>query len=240
MRAIINSSLAAFTGVGAPSTWVLSNHDVVRHASRLAVTAENPQGHGIGPRSPGQPVRALGLRRARAATALMLALPGSAYLYQGEELGLPEVIDLPDEARQDPTWFRTGGERYGRDGCRVPIPWEAEAPSYGFGTSGRSWLPQPTDWAPYARDAQRGVSGSTLELYRALLSARATAELGLGEIEWLTGYPDAVVAFRNGSITVIANTGTVAVELPEGEIIVASEEFTAGLLPGDTAVWVRS
>ena len=240
MRAVVNSSLAAFTGVGAPSTWVLSNHDVVRHASRLAVTAENPQGHGIGPRSPGQPVRSLGLSRARAATTLMLALPGSSYVYQGEELGLPEVIDLPDEARQDPTWFRTNGERYGRDGCRVPIPWEADAPSYGFGTSGKSWLPQPSDWAPYARDAQRGVPRSTLELYRALLAERASADLGLGDIEWLTGYPDAVVAFRNGSVTVIANTGSAAVELPEGEIIVVSEAFDARSLPGDTAVWMRA
>jgi alpha-glucosidase len=240
MRAIINSSLEAFTGVGAPSTWVLSNHDVVRHASRLAVTAENPQGHGIGPRSPGQPVRSLGLRRARAATTLMLALPGSSYLYQGEELGLPEVIDLPDDARQDPTWFRTDGERYGRDGCRVPIPWEADAPAYGFGTSGKSWLPQPADWAPYARDSQRGVPGSTLELYRALLAERSVADLGLGDVEWLTGYPDAVVAFRNGPITVIANTGSEPVELPAGEIIVASEELSGRLLPGDTAAWLRS
>ncbi|CAN5459129.1 glycoside hydrolase family 13 protein [soil metagenome] len=240
MRAIIDSSLEAFTGVGAPSTWVLSNHDVVRHASRLAVTAENPQGHGIGPRSPGQPVRSLGLRRARAATTLMLALPGSSYLYQGEELGLPEVIDLPDEARQDPTWFRTDGERYGRDGCRVPIPWEADSPSYGFGTSGKSWLPQPADWAPYARDSQRGVPGSTLELYRALLAERSVADLGLGDVEWLTGYPDAVVAFRNGPVTVIANTGSEPVELPAGEIIVASEEVSGRLLPGDTAAWLRS
>ena len=240
MRATINASLAAFTGVGAPSTWVLSNHDVVRHASRLAVTAENPQGHGIGPRSPGQPIRSLGLRRARAATTLMLALPGSAYIYQGEELGLPEVIDLPDEARQDPTWFRTSGERYGRDGCRVPIPWEANAPSYGFGTSGKSWLPQPEDWAAYARDAQRGVPGSTLELYRSLLAARSRADLGLGDIGWLAGYPDAVVAFRNGSVTVIANTGDAAVELPAGEVIVASEEFDGRQLPSDTAVWLRS
>ena len=240
MRAVINSSLDAFAAVGAPSTWVLSNHDVVRHASRLALTAENPQGHGIGPRSPGQPERSLGLRRARAATTLMLALPGSAYVYQGEELGLPEVIDLPDEARQDPTWFRTKGERYGRDGCRVPLPWEADAPSYGFGESGKSWLPQPADWAPYARDSQRGVIGSTLELYRALLAERAGAELGLGDIEWLTGYPDAVVAFRNGSVTVIANTGDAAVALPAGEIIVASEAFDARSLPGDTAVWIRS
>jgi alpha-glucosidase len=240
MRAIINASLAAFTAVGAPSTWVLSNHDVVRHASRLAVTAENPQGHGIGPRSAGQPVRSLGLRRARAATTLMLALPGSSYLYQGEELGLPEVIDLPDDARQDPTWFRTNGARYGRDGCRVPIPWEADAPSYGFGTSGKSWLPQPNDWAPYARDSQRGVPGSTLELYRSLLAKRSSADLGLGDVEWLTGYPDSVVAFRNGTVTVIANTGPDPVELPEGEIIVASEEFDARSLPGDTAVWIHA
>ena len=239
MRAVVNSSLAAFTGVGAPSTWVLSNHDVVRHASRLAVTAENPQGHGIGPRSPGQPVRSLGLQRARAATTLMLALPGSSYIYQGEELGLPEVIGLPDDARQDPTWFRTNGERYGRDGCRVPIPWEADAPSYGFGTSGKSWLPQPTDWGPYARDSQRGVPGSTLELYRTLLAERSVADLGLGDVEWLTGYPDAVVAFRNGSVTVIANTGTDPVELPAGEIIVSSETFDSRSLPGDTAVWIR-
>ncbi len=240
MRAIIDASLAAFTGVGAPSTWVLSNHDVVRHASRLAVTAENPQGHGIGPHSPGQPVRALGLKRARAATTLMLALPGSAYIYQGEELGLPEVIDLPDAARQDPTWFRTAGERYGRDGCRVPIPWEAGAPSYGFGTTGKSWLPQPADWAPYARDSQTGVPGSTLELYRTLLRARSAADLGFGSLEWLPGYPDAVVAFRNGAVTVIANTGDTTIELPAGEILVASEPLADRGLPGDTAVWLRS
>ena len=240
MRAVINCSMTAFTGVGAPSTWVLSNHDVVRHASRLALTASNPQGHGIGPRSPGLPVREVGLRRARAATALMLALPGSAYLYQGEELGLPEVIDLPDAARQDPTWFRTRGSRYGRDGCRVPLPWESAAPSYGFGAGGKSWLPQPNDWAPYARDAQRGRTGSTLELYRTLLEARAAANLGLGSIEWLDGYSSAVVALRNGSITVIANTGEASVPLPAGEIIVTSGSLTGRELPGDTTVWLRS
>jgi alpha-glucosidase len=240
IRAVVNTSLDAFTSVGAPSTWVLSNHDVVRHASRLALTADNPQGHGIGPKSSGQPVRALGLRRARAATALMLALPGSAYLYQGEELGLPEVIDLPDDVRQDPTWFRTKGERYGRDGCRVPLPWEADAPSYGFSSADRSWLPQPEDWAPYARDSQRGVAGSTLELYRLLLQTRAEHSLGMGSVEWLSGYPDPVVAFRNGAITVIANTGEDAVDLPAGELLVSSESFSDGMLPGDTTVWLRS
>ncbi len=170
LRAVIAESLRIYGAVGAPSTWVLSNHDVVRHASRLALTAENPQGHGIGPDSPGKPIAELGLRRARAATTVMLSLPGSAYLYQGEELGLPEVIELDDEARQDPTWFRTGGERYGRDGCRVPIPWTSEGPAYGFSPTGASWLPQPAEWSALARDAQLGDDASTLSLYRTLLA----------------------------------------------------------------------
>src|SRR5699024_7990140 len=171
-------SLAAFGDVGAPSTWVLSNHDVVRHATRLALGDAAPQGHGIGPLSPGVPETAFGLRRGRAATALMLALPGSAYIYQGEELGLPEAVDLPDDARQDPTWFRTNGERYGRDGCRVPLPWSKSGPSFGFSDSGEAWLPQPADWGELSREAQRGVEGSTLELYRTLLRLRQ--EHGLG------------------------------------------------------------
>ncbi|MCU1441657.1 MAG: hypothetical protein JWP85_2654 [Rhodoglobus sp.] len=237
-RRVIDRSISAFAGVGAPSTWVLSNHDVVRHASRLALTTENPQGAGIGPKSAGQPDRVLGLRRARAATSLMLALPGSSYVYQGEELGLPEVIDLPDSARQDPTWFRTHGEKYGRDGCRVPIPWEAHKPAYGFNSTGNSWLPQPDDWAPYARDSQDGVPGSTLELYRSALRLRREHGLGTGTIEWVTGYGAEVVAFRNGDITVIANTGEVAVELPVGDIVLSSESITGGALPADTTVWI--
>jgi alpha-glucosidase len=239
-RRVIDRSIEAFSGVGAPSTWVLSNHDVVRHASRLALTAENPQGSGLGPESPGQPDRALGLRRARAASSLMLALPGSSYVYQGEELGLPEVIDLPDDSRQDPTWFRTKGEKYGRDGCRVPIPWEADRPAYGFNSTGSSWLPQPNDWAPYARDAQDGVPGSTLELYREALRLRRELGLGTGSVEWLTGYGADVIAFRNGDVTVIANTGGVAVELPVGDILLSSETITGGALPADTTVWLAS
>jgi alpha-glucosidase len=239
IREVIDESLSAFTGVGAPSTWVLSNHDVVRHASRLALTAENPQGYGIGPKSPGRPDPVLGLRRGRAATALMLALPGSAYLYQGEELGLPEDIDLPDSARQDPTWFRTNHERYGRDGCRVPIPWEAAAPSYGFGPTANSWLPQPKDWAPFARDSQLGVAGSTLELYRSALGLRAGHELGHGTLDWLPGYPADVIAFSNGSVTVIANLGDAAVPLPDGELLLSSETIDGTELPMDTTVWLR-
>ncbi|AMM21874.1 alpha-amylase [Frondihabitans sp. PAMC 28766] len=239
IKRIVDASVEVFSSVGAPSTWVLSNHDVVRHASRLALTAENPQGAGIGPKSPGLPDRLVGLARARAATAVMMALPGSAYLYQGEELGLPEVIDLPDESRQDPTWFRTDGERYGRDGCRVPIPWEAASPAYGFNTTGESWLPQPSSWVTYARDAQVGVPGSTLELYRLALQTRAEFSLGSGAVEWLPGYGADVVAFRNGEVTVIANTGSVPVELPVADELLSTVPLDGPALPGDATVWLR-
>jgi alpha-glucosidase len=240
IRTCIDESLHAFTGVGAPSTWVLSNHDVIRHATRLALTEEIPQGAGIGPDSAAKPIPALGLRRARAATSLMLGLPGSAYLYQGEELGLPEDVTLPDSARQDPTWFRTNHERYGRDGCRVPIPWEAGKPSYGFGPTAASWLPQPADWAPFARDSQQGVAGSTLELYRQALALRAEHGLGLGGLEWLKGYDDEVIAYRNGPVIVIANLGTANVALPSGAVLLASVDVSNGILPSDSTAWIAA
>src|SRR5689334_3019182 len=132
LREVIESSLAAADSVGAPSTWVLSNHDVVRHASRLGLPVGERRPNGISAADP-QPDRELGLRRARAATTLMLALPGGAYLYQAEELGLPDSTDMPGEFRQDPTFIRTKGKEIGRDGCRVPMPWVKEAPSFGFG-----------------------------------------------------------------------------------------------------------
>ncbi|MDE0545074.1 glycoside hydrolase family 13 protein [Microbacterium sp. C7(2022)] len=241
LRAVVDDSLAAYGAVGAPSTWVLSNHDVVRHASRLALTAENPQGHGIGPDSPGQPDAVVGLARARAATTLMLALPGSSYLYQGEELGLPEVVHIPGEARQDPTWFRTNGERYGRDGCRVPIPWTADGAAYGFNTTGESWLPQPAEWAQLARSAQQDDPTSTLSLYRAILAARKQHALGAGTLEWVEGFGEDAVAFRNGDVTVVANTGTQPIALPEGStVLIASGPLEDGALPGDTTVWIAS
>lgn len=239
IRRVIRDSLAAFGKVGAPSTWVLSNHDVVRHATRLAITTDHVQGEGIGPKSPDKPNRVTGLRRARAATLLMLALPGSAYLYQGEELGLPEDVELPDSARQDPTWFRTNHERYGRDGCRVPIPWEALAPAFGFSPTGESWLPQPPEWAGYARDAQEGQPDSTLELYKEALALRVQHGLGLGDVDWLRGYPEDVIAFRNGNVIVIANVGTQIVTLPPGVIALSSEPVSANL-PGETTVWLEA
>ncbi|MDZ8202268.1 glycoside hydrolase family 13 protein [Microbacterium sp. SSW1-59] len=240
LRKVITDSLRAFGGVGAPATWVLSNHDVVRHASRLALTAENPQGAGIGPDSPGKPDPIIGIARARAATTLMLALPGSAYLYQGEELGLPEVIDLPDHARQDPTWFRTNGQRYGRDGCRVPIPWTSTAPAYGFSPDGASWLPQPEEFATLARDIQETDPDSTLWLYRTLLAERRERHLGTGTLTWLNEYPDDIIAFRNGTLTILANTGTHPAPLPPGTIIAQSGPLPHGTLPPDTTAWLTT
>jgi alpha-glucosidase len=240
LRAVIDESLGAFGGVGAPSTWVLSNHDVIRHHSRLATNVtEEGQPTGIGPNSEHKPDDKLGHHRGRAATALMLGLPGSAYVFQGEELGLPEVIDIPDDRRDDPTFFRTHGERYGRDGCRVPIPWEADKPAYGFNDSGASWLPQPAVFGELARDQQQGVESSTLELYRRLLSLRASHGLGSGDFSWLPDFPESTVAFRNLGIAVIANLGTAPITLPAGDILASSGPLVDGQLPGDTTAWIK-
>ncbi|MGJ9371683.1 glycoside hydrolase family 13 protein [Nesterenkonia sp. CF4.4] len=240
LRGVIDDSLRAFHAVGAPSTWVLSNHDVVRHATRLALTGENPQGTGIGPDFPGLPDRQTGLARARAATAMMLALPGSSYIYQGEELGLDEVHDLPDDARQDPTWFRTAGERYGRDGCRVPLPWVAEAESFGFTGGVVPWLPQPDRWKSLARDVQRSDPDSTLNLYRQMLALRAEHDLGLGELRWLPSNQEAALMFANQDVVVLANTGSQPIPLPaEHEVLLCTAELNGVEVPADCTVWLR-
>jgi alpha-glucosidase len=240
LTSVIVESLAAFGGVGGPSTWVLSNHDVIRHRSRLSTdfSQEGPP-TGIGPLSPAKPDETVGLRRARAATALMLALPGSAYLYQGEELGLPEAIDIPDDKRQDPTFFRTHGERYGRDGCRVPLPWEADALAFGFNHTGESWLPQPAVFRELARDQQKGQTGSTLELYKKLLSLRMEHQLGRGEVNWLEGYPSGVVALVNRDVAVIANVTAEPQDLPDGDILAVSSDLVGGRLAADQTAWVK-
>lgn len=237
---VIERSLKAFGDVDAPGTWVLSNHDVIRHATRLSITSVPPQGDGIGPDFPGVPEYRAGLQRARAATALMLGLPGSAYIYQGEELGLDEVHDLPAESREDPTWFRTEGEKVGRDGCRVPLPWEAAQPAYGFSTTGASWLPQPDRWTPLARDAQQASASSTLSLYRKLLKIRTELGLGTGELEWITTDQPGVLTFRNSGVVVIANISGEPVSLPAGaEVLVASSELQGTEVTADTTVWLR-
>lgn len=244
LRSMIDESLLEFGNVGAPSTWVLSNHDVVRHTTRLSLSQESPQGDGVGPLTPGLPAAAPALRRARAATALMLALPGGAYLYQGEELGLPEATDLPDDARQDPTWFRTEGERYGRDGCRVPLPWQTDGETLGFSTTGESWLPQPPDWAGLSRAAQEGVPGSTLSMYMTLLKLRREHRLAHTDLVWLDGLDPGLLGFQVGDVIVVANTGEQDRALPvRGELLVSSDPdlpADATTLPGDTTVWLRN
>ncbi|WP_151772944.1 glycoside hydrolase family 13 protein [Streptomyces abyssomicinicus] len=236
LREVIDRTLEAMKPVGAPATWVLSNHDVTRHATRFG----NPAGLGTQIREAGD--RELGLRRARAATLLMLALPGSAYLYQGEELGLPDVVDLPDEARQDPAYFRGAGQDGFRDGCRVPIPWTREGSSHGFGDGG-SWLPQPEGWGELSVEAQTGVAGSTLELYRSALAARrATPDLGAGEdVQWLRA-PEGVLAFRRGAFVCVANTTGEPVPFSApGRLLLASGEVTVtdgeARIPADTTAW---
>jgi alpha-glucosidase len=220
----VSESFEAFDEVGAPSTWVFSNHDVIRHASRMGGIKGRPTASdGVGPTDP-QPDRELGLRRARAATLFMLGLPGAAYLYQGEELGLPEHTTLEPEFRQDPTFFRTGGKRVGRDGCRVTLPWEAGvSETNGFNNTGASWLPQPAIYREYARDLQEQNQESTLNLYKSALTLRKQLKFGEGSFEWLEGFvSQEVLGYRNGNHLVIHNFGSTPVKLPAGRVIASS------------------
>jgi alpha-glucosidase len=245
MRTSIDETIANHAKVQAPPTWVLSNHDVVRHRTRMAPMAAD------GSRDLGR-----GLHRARAATLFTLSLPGSMYLYQGEELGLFEVVDLAPEVRQDPAWHRSGGTDGTRDGCRVPIPWSGSEPSYGFNTGSESWLPQPAGWAQLSVAAERGVEGSTLDFYRqALRVRRAEPSLGEGPLEWLVD--DGIVlaqrrtAADGSSVISAINLGTGIVRLPAEwgtEFLVASGPDVAAVstdegesiaIGAETAVWLK-
>ncbi|MFF8031500.1 glycoside hydrolase family 13 protein [Streptomyces sp. NPDC016626] len=238
LRQVITGSLADARAAGASATWVLSNHDVVRHASRLMLPPDTDGNAWLlsGGHAPAVDPEA-GLRRARAATLLMLALPGSAYLYQGEELGLPEVADLPTEVLQDPIWEQTGHVRKGRDGCRVPLPWTTTGPSYGFGPGG-AWLPQPPRFAAYAVEAQDGVEGSTLELYRTALRLRR--KLLDGEtLTWAEEAPAGVLQFDRGDgWRCVANLSSGPVSLPAGEVLLTSAPLEDGRLGPDTTAWL--
>jgi alpha-glucosidase len=243
-RAIITDNLALSAASGSSTTWVFSNHDVVRHATRYALPPRDgspvKQGRDWLLSGGTEPVAdvELGLRRARAATLLMLGLPGSAYLYQGEELGLPEVADIPAAERQDPAFFRNPGIDIGRDGCRVPLPWTREGTSFGFGDGG-AHLPQPASFGELSVEAQDGTPGSTLELYRAALALRH--ELQTDEtLDWVPAPADVLRFARPNGWQVVTNFGTDPVPLPEGELLLTSEPLDGTLLPGSTTAWVRS
>jgi alpha-glucosidase len=185
----------------------------------------------------------LGTRRARAAALLTMALPGSIYVYQGEELGLPEVEDIPSERRQDPMWHRSGGRDPGRDGCRIPIPWAGDLPPYGFSGPGASqpWLDPPEGWAGLTVEAQAEDRASMLSLYRAGLALRRSAPWTPdGALTWLR-FPDSVLAFARGEgFVCLVNFGAAPVELPAGSrVLLASDELEGGAVPQDTTVWLH-
>ena len=203
---VIDRTLATLAEVGATATWVLENHDVQRLPTRYG-----------------------SLRAARAGLLLLLALPGAAFLYAGQELGLEEV-DLPDAARRDPIFFRSGGERVGRDGCRVPLPWTRDL---GF-TTGEPWLPQPPDWGELSVEAQQGDPASTLELARSALAARPRG----GEFAWRES-PNGTLAFDRGEMICLVNVDGDPLELPEGELVLASDPAVTTTLPPNTSAWLR-
>jgi alpha-glucosidase len=215
LRRTIERCVAAAEAVGAPTTWVLSNHDTRRHLTRYGSAA-----------------------RARAGTLLMLALPGSAYLYQGEELGLPEVLDLPDEVRQDPVFRRSGGKDPGRDGCRVPIPWSGSTPPFGFSPTGAAWLPSPASWSELTVEAETGDPGSTLSLYRDALRLRRS-DAFTGPLTWHDSGPDVLDFERRGGLRCVVNFGERPIGPPAGygAPVLASGPLPGGELPTDTAAW---
>ncbi|PSK98058.1 alpha-glucosidase [Murinocardiopsis flavida] len=243
LRDVITTSVDDASSVGTVATWVRSNHDVVRTPSALGL----PRGTDLaawlmtdGTEPPLDLER--GLRRARAIALLQFGLPGSNYVYQGEELGLPEVADLPPEVLQDPKWERTGHTVKGRDGCRVPLPWDTQGPSLGFGAA-LGWLPQPAGWGGLSVAAQTGDPDSTLELFRGAIRLRRTL-IGAGAGESFAWDADTdkgdLLAFTRGEHwLVLTNTGAEPVALPDGEVLLASGPLDNGALPGDTSVWLR-
>jgi alpha-glucosidase len=243
LRRVIEENLPGARDRESTPTWVLSNHDVVRHATRYGLPQTSDprrvgeswlRGHGATPALD----RALGLKRARAAALLVLALPGSVYLYQGEELGLHEVADLPDDARQDPSFHRSGGTTRGRDGCRVPLPWAPSGRSFGFGETDPH-LPQPDWFGPLSVEAQDGAADSTLELYRRAVDLRHNLQ-GALTLTWVETGPNVVHFERPGRWHSITNLGAHPIPLPVGRLLLASQRITDKELPPDTTAWLMT
>jgi alpha-glucosidase len=241
-RAVIEENLALAALSGSSTTWVLSNHDVVRHATRYGLPRptdpkEKPGSAWLlsGGVEPALDTE-IGLRRARAATLMMLALPGSAYLYQGEELGLHEVGDIPAAKRQDPAFFRSAGLEIGRDGCRVPVPWTRDGSSFGFGPNG-AHLPQPGWFGSVSVEAQDGVPGSTLTLYREALRLRRRLQ-SAETLEWVGAGGSVLHFVRPGGWHSITNFGEEPVDLPSGRVVIVSGELSDGNLPCNTTAWI--
>jgi alpha-glucosidase len=244
----IDSSLQAIQDVGAPASWVFNNHDVVRSVDRFALGLQPGTGettldrHG----DVNKLNLELGKKRARAGALLMLALPGGAYIFQGEELALPEVRDIPEHRLEDPRWNMSNNLDKGRDGCRVPLPWRSSSDSaYGFSgtasvTPDEAWLPQPKWWGDYSVESQDKDPASTLNMYRTALEIRhKEAGLGDGDMEWVDFGADVLAFRRPGNFICLVNFGA-EIKLPEGELLVSSSPIRDFTLPPDTAVWLRT
>jgi alpha-glucosidase len=219
VREAIENSLAAAELAGSPATWTLSNHDVEREVSRYGGGDE-------------------GLAKARAMALVMLALPGAVFVYNGEELGLPNVA-LPDEVLQDPVWERSGYEERGRDGCRVPMPWSGDAPPFGFSESTDVWLPMPPEWAALTVAAQECDPDSTLGFFRRAIELRHERQSVGGAVEFLDSPPDVVILRGDDGVTCVLNAGPSPVPLPRGDLLIASAAVVDGELPPAAAAWVR-
>lgn len=220
IRVAIENSLAAASIEDASPTWTLSNHDVEREVTRY--------GGGT-----------TGLARARAMAMVMLALPGAVFLYNGEELGLPNV-DLPDEVLQDPVWERSGHTERGRDACRVPMPWSGSTPPFGFSSNPDTWLPMPAQWAALTVARQLDDPASTLSFFRTVLHLRRnTFHFTDNDVQWLQLRDDAL-AFFSGGVLCVLNTGTAPLALPDGELLAASVAVSDGALPPDSAAWLAT
>jgi alpha-glucosidase len=216
----IENTLAAAAIENATPTWTLENHDVERGPSR----------YGGG---------AAGLDRARAMAMVTLALPGAMFLYNGQELGLPNV-ELPDEALRDPTWERSGHTVRGRDGCRIPIPWGRDTPPFEFSTSHDTWLPMPPEWAALTVERQLSETDSTLALFRRALELRSSrAEFTGNQVEWLPA-PRGTLVFERGDhgLRCALNASKRAVPLPRGDLILTSAPLVDGKLPANAAAWL--
>nr|BFE58204.1 glycoside hydrolase family 13 protein [Dactylosporangium thailandense] len=240
IRKTIDDTLDTHRLVGAPPTWVLSNHDTIRHVTRYG---REDTTFDLGNRRHGAFTDpALGTRRARAAALLTLALPGGVYVYQGDELGLAEVEDIPLERIQDPTWERSEHTDRGRDGCRVPLPWSGGEAPFGFSPPGAAepWLPQPASWSALTVEAQEPDATSMLRLYRQALAIRREHLTTLPEdIAWITS-DDGVLAFRRGEgFACVVNFTAAPARLPaHTEILLTSEPLLGGLLPADGCAWL--
>ena len=237
MRSRVDEAVEATMSVGATPTWALSNHDVVRHLTRYALPGDVDAGEWLLGGDRDLLDLDLGRRRARAAVLLTMALPGSVYIYQGEELGLPEVHDLAPQVLDDPVWRTSGHTRKGRDGCRVPIPWTRGGSSYGFGTGG-SWLPQPPEWGRLSVEAQNTEKHSMLHLYRRAIDLRRRLLGADLTFAWLQAEADAL-SYKHGQIVSIVNFGSRPLDLPEGEVLLLSAPLEGGRVPVDGAAWIH-